>query len=261
MIFLKKLWYSKLLRRRKYSLVLSIFCIVITIYLLNSISSFYEIKENRFSLSLLPNPDTNLVEKVSILLEHKVNHDKLSVRVNFRRDFKDTSSFSIIYPPTIHIVKENSDFSNVTETGSYIIQNCEEINYKVIPSSEFTSFLSLEFEGDILTGDYHESNFSFFVDVLRNSDFPIEFTIIGLSPLQISRIDPNPYETTNYYQLYNFSPPYNQVPELSMNIYDKQSVLKREYYLFVIGVIIGVFVSFITNVLFDIIKEKEKKTI
>ncbi|MEI7491329.1 MAG: hypothetical protein WCK92_08020 [Bacteroidota bacterium] len=254
--YVNRFWRLRVIKKRKISLGLAIIFTILTIYLLFSISSFYEIQENKLLLTLIPDPDTNHIKSVKIWLQHDVNHDSLQIKVCFRNEFKDTSSFAIIYPNSIHYLRKICDFHYVKEWGSYTDHGKTTTQFKISPISNSTPYLTIELEGNILTGNSRESFFSFIIDLSKLLDCPIEVAFTGLNAVEVNNLSPKPDEFNEYYMKYVFI---QQRPDIRMHLYDKKSVFKKEYWLFLIGVLIGVFVSFTTNVIFDIVREQEKE--
>ena len=251
---------KKFIKKRRWSIVLFVISIAAIVALTLSIRQFFRIESRTVDVGIYsdkngPHP---IDGHISIRKENKL--DVLRMYLLFASGPQNVGKhFTIRVPANLKISRETS--MQGTSRGTPWTTNY--VDGEIVTWYPFTITSAnvggaVVFEGAILSSSARELDFSLSLDVFDQPEFPLRLTIVGLDRSRLEYVNPEPGFRTTY------ALDYKQLTwktlrdgPVSFQIQDKQRSGQTDYRIFVTGVLLGVFVSFSTAIIWDLVKEKE----
>lgn len=254
-------------RTRPYSAIGAFTCLVLIGLLSLSLAKSFRIEQR--TIWIYPRvSDGAKITNVMIDIKQEKGRDKLRLIVNAKSNSTaDTGILSITHSDNIsrkaHAghssgLSFEEPYSNILESGvKEVVERCP-----FVPREQHSFYE--EYAGPILLTNAKELQLTLEVPRSGKEKFPLLITFNGLSAISIDGAFPSPDQRTDdalYYRFEKFDPdePFDSSVSIKLRLTNRQRSYGDEYKIFLIGVLFGVCSSFLASIIYDAIREAEKR--
>jgi hypothetical protein len=232
------------------------------VVLTSSLRGIFRIESRRIPIGLSTTGDGLGLAKAYLLIDKGRTLDTLFVEVHFANGTSVAGRhFTINLPATIK--RTSRPALGVKETGSMVTDLGRWFYFDVAEATP--SSCSVEFEGEILSTSARELDLEMWIQVSnRERELPVTLLMRGLSTSDVSHLMPAPqYRTMNAIR-------YDPLPRgtttmvgvaapepIEVQVRDRARGMQTEFRVFLVGILVGVFSSFLASILWDLAREKE----
>lgn len=246
---------------RKYTFSLLLFSIVIAIICTIFVAELFRIDRPRTSLHLITFDDEITISQIIVNIYYRGNgHDSLDVRVYFDIDAPSTQGGSFLLSASENI-KRVSNFSSTTMQRDASFPDDGKYYYS-FGTSEEPSLLET-FEGNIFGRNSQALNLQFDLNV-NYTGFEVEgikqlISIQDIYGITVDRIYPQPSEQSPFGLIFEYDPIIDELSPnmIRMSAFNSDDVYQYQLRFFIIGTILGIFVSIASSIVVDEIKHLE----